>query len=102
MPENWSMPETPSKMQVYDMVKIDSFRDRKGGGELLIPPPPRIVSCLKYLGSVRVNTNSGDVFSSNSVYAILICGYFQYCSCMYNVLLSIAIIDMTIPPQKII
>ena len=34
---NWNMPETPSEMQMYDMVKIDT-----------------IVSCLKHPGSDRV------------------------------------------------
>ena len=43
---NWKMHETPGKMHMYDMVKIDKIVfeivDRFNS-----PPPPRIVSCLK-------------------------------------------------------
>ena len=57
------MPETPSKVHMYDMVKIDRivFEIVGGGGGvvvILLPPPPRIVSCLKYPGSDRVNSQS--------------------------------------------
>ena len=39
------MPKTPSKMHIYDMVKINtSVFEIVGGGGF----PPRIVSCLKY------------------------------------------------------
>ena len=36
------MCETPGKMHMHDMVKIDtiSFRDRRGGGFKSPPPPP--------------------------------------------------------------
>ena len=39
---NWNMPETPGKMHMYDMVKIDTiaFEIVGGGGGLLKPPPP--------------------------------------------------------------
>ena len=49
------MPKTPSKMHMYDMVKTDTivFEIVGGGGAL---NPPRIVSCLKDLGSDRVKT----------------------------------------------
>ena len=43
------MPKTPGKMHMYDMVKIDTivFEIVGGGGGLLKPLPPQIVSCLK-------------------------------------------------------
>ena len=42
------MPETPSKMHMYDMMKINTivFEIVRGGG--LLKPPARIVSSLKY------------------------------------------------------
>ena len=50
------MLETPDKMHMYDMVKIDKiFFEIVGGGGLLKPPPPRIANCLKYPESDRVN-----------------------------------------------
>ena len=53
---NWNMPETPSKMHMYDMVKIEIivFEIVGGGGGAFKAPPPRIVSCRKYPGSDRV------------------------------------------------
>ena len=48
------MPKTSSKMNMYDMVKIDTIVFEIVGGGGLKSPPPRIVSCLKYLGSDRV------------------------------------------------
>ena len=43
------MPETPGKIQMYDILKIDTivFEIVGGGGGLLKPPPPQIVNCLK-------------------------------------------------------
>ena len=42
------MPETPGKMHIYDMVKIDTILfEIVGGGVGLLNPPPRIVNCLK-------------------------------------------------------
>ena len=45
-----NMPKIPSEMRMYDMVKIDTIVfEIVGEGELLKPPPPpSIVSCLKY------------------------------------------------------
>ena len=43
------MPKTPSKMNMYDMVKIDTIVFEIVGAGLWI------VSCLKYPGSDRVN-----------------------------------------------
>ena len=38
---NWNMPNTPSGMHMYDMVKIDTVVfEILGGGGLLTPPPP--------------------------------------------------------------
>ena len=52
---NWNMLKTPSKMHMYKMVKIDkTVFQIVGGGGVLLKPPPRIVSYLKYPGSVRV------------------------------------------------
>ena len=43
------MTKTPGKMHMYDVVKIDIIVfEIVGGGDLLKPPPPRIVSCLNY------------------------------------------------------
>ena len=51
------MPKTPSKMHMYDMVKIDTivFEIVGGGGGAFKALLPRIVSCLKHPGSDRVN-----------------------------------------------
>ena len=46
--------KTPSKMHMYDMVKIDKIVFEIVGG--LLPPPPRIVSCLKHPRSDRVKS----------------------------------------------
>ena len=46
------MPKTPSKMHMYDMVKIDAIAFKAPP-----PPPPRIVNCLKDPGSDRVKRN---------------------------------------------
>ena len=40
---NWNMPKTPSKMHMYDMMKIDTivFEIVGGwGGAFKVPPPP--------------------------------------------------------------
>ena len=44
---NWIMPETPGKMHMYYMVKIDRIVFEIVGGAFKAPPPPRIVICLK-------------------------------------------------------
>ena len=38
---NWNMPETPGKIHMYDMVKIDTIVFE------ILKSPPRIVNCLK-------------------------------------------------------
>ena len=49
------MPRSPSKMHMYDMVKIDTIVYEIVEGLLKSPPaPPGIVSCLKHPGSDRV------------------------------------------------
>ena len=54
---NWNVPKTPSKMHMYDMVKIDTIVfEIVGGGGSPPPPPPRVVSYLKYPRSDRVNS----------------------------------------------
>ena len=40
------MPKTPSKMHIYDMVKIDAIVFEIVGGGIKVTPPP-IVRCLK-------------------------------------------------------
>ena len=51
------MPKTPGKMHMYDMVKIDTivFEIVWGGGGWFKAPSSRIISCLKWPGSDRVN-----------------------------------------------
>ena len=46
------MPKTPSKMHMYDMVKIDTIDFEIVGGGVCFqsPLPSRIISCLKYPG----------------------------------------------------
>ena len=47
------MPKTPGKMHMYDVVKIDTIVcEIVGRGTFKAPPHPRIVSCLKYPGSI--------------------------------------------------
>ena len=43
---NWNMPKTPSKMHMYDMVKIDTIviKILGAGGGFLKPPPDRKLS----------------------------------------------------------
>ena len=41
------MPKTPSKIRMYDMVKIEPIVFEIVGGGGLLKPPPRIVNCLK-------------------------------------------------------
>ena len=48
------MPKTPSKMQMYDMVTIDTIVFEIVGGKGVFLKPSRIDSCLKYRGSDRV------------------------------------------------
>ena len=55
------MPETPSKMHIYDM-KIDAIVFEIRGGGVLLKLPHRIVCCLKYPRSDRVKgVNDGTV-----------------------------------------
>ena len=55
---NWNMPKTHSKIDMNDMVKIDTLDFEIVGWEAFKPPPPpRIVSCLKYPGSDMVKVN---------------------------------------------
>ena len=63
------MPKTPSKMHMYDMMKIDTivFEIVEGGGGGL--KPPRIVSCLKHPGS---ESESQSEYLFNIIYAIFI------------------------------
>ena len=61
------MLKTPSKMHMYDMVKIDIVVfEIVGEGEAYkaLPPPP-IVSCLKYPGSDNNNNNNNIYLKSN-------------------------------------
>ena len=37
---NWNMRETPSKMHMYDMVKIDTILFEIVGGRAIKAPPP--------------------------------------------------------------
>ena len=69
------MPKTPSKMRMYDMVKIDTtVFEIMGGGACLLKPPPQIVNyCLKHPGLVRVNKY---IFSVDKILKM-------YCMCMY-------------------
>ena len=48
------MRETPSKMHMHDMGKIDTIVFEIVGGGGFKDPPPRIVNCLKYPGLDRV------------------------------------------------
>ena len=48
------MPKTPSKMHMYDMMKIDTIVFEIVGGGGLKAPPHRIVSSLKHPGLDRV------------------------------------------------
>ena len=67
------MPQTPNKMHMFDMVKIDTtvFEIVRGGGAfkemtfkvLLKPPPPRIVSCLKYPARIGLTEDVVEVLN---------------------------------------
>ena len=97
------MPKATSKMHMYDMVKIDEIVFEIVG-EAFRAPPPRIVSCLKYPGSDRVNDTSmikliydtcienciSDVDSSNKcrmyreIKPVYKCEHFMDCNIRYD------------------
>ena len=53
------MPETPSKIHIYDMVTIDTIVfEIVWGGAFKAPPLPRIVRCLKHPGSLGLSPDT--------------------------------------------
>ena len=70
-----NMPKAPSKMHMYDMVKIDTIVFEIVGGGGLLKPPPWIVCCLKYPGSDRVKVPHGSLtnsFSKNLLFTVIV------------------------------
>ena len=75
------MPKTPGKMHMYDMVKIDTIVFDIVVGAF--NPPPLIVSCLKYPGSDRVNTQV--IFYNNDIITTFIIIYLFIFSCNLSI-----------------